>query len=161
MHASDQFYAWARDQRRDGGATALAEDRVAAELQATQQQRRCAGGGPETSRGGTVGRRTLSEPAAGVMEWRLREPESTHCWTGTTCRAAPLACSDLRRGTGRRRWRAESDGQLNKMCSCCCGSFDLICRWGAGYTPWDLLWQQEPGWPSLFLVKSLKWVFGL
>ncbi len=33
------------------------------------------------------------EPAAKRTKLGLREPESTHCWTGTPCRAASLACS--------------------------------------------------------------------
>jgi hypothetical protein len=33
-------------------------------------------------------------PAAERPELGLGKPESTHHWTGTTCRAAPLACSD-------------------------------------------------------------------
>ena len=32
--------------------------------------------------------------AAERPELGLGEPESTHRWTGTTCRAAPLACSN-------------------------------------------------------------------
>jgi hypothetical protein len=62
------------------------------------------GRGLETSRSGTGGG---PEPAdiEGTRSWShgqaaeppelgLGETESTHCWTVTTCRAAPLACSD-------------------------------------------------------------------
>jgi hypothetical protein len=34
-------------------------------------------------------------PAADLPELELEEQEATHCWTGTTCRAAASpACSD-------------------------------------------------------------------
>jgi hypothetical protein len=58
------------------------------------------GGGPETSPVEDQSRRTSREPAAGhgqAAEWPelgLREQESAHCWTGTTYRAAALACSN-------------------------------------------------------------------
>ncbi len=62
------------------------------------------GRGLETSRGGAgegpepaenEGAHSRSHgPAAERPELGLGEPESTPRWTGTTCRAAPLACSD-------------------------------------------------------------------
>jgi hypothetical protein len=72
-------------------------------------------GGLETSRGGAGGglepadiegaRSRSHGPAAELPELGLGEPESTHRWTGTTCRAAPLACSDWskERDVGRSR----------------------------------------------------------
>jgi hypothetical protein len=64
----------------------------------------CSGGGLETSRSGAGGgpepadiegaRGRSHGPAAERPVPELGEPESTHRWTGTTCRAAPLTCSD-------------------------------------------------------------------
>jgi hypothetical protein len=94
-------------------------------------------------------RRTLREPAAGVNgpaaerpALGLGEPESTHRWTGTTCRAAPLACSDWseERDAGRSRLdRVEGGGDNGKQDRA--GRHPrlvaitrvLTCRWGAGY----------------------------
>jgi hypothetical protein len=45
-------------------------------------------------------------PAAERRALGLREPESTHRWTGTACRAAPLACSD---------WSEERDAGLSRL----------------------------------------------
>jgi hypothetical protein len=67
-------------------------------------------------------RRTSREPSAGVMDRRRSgqssgEPESTHRWTGTTCRAAPLACSDCseERDVGRSRLDRVEGGGDNGM----------------------------------------------
>jgi hypothetical protein len=52
-------------------------------------------------------------PAAELPALGLGEPESAHRWTGTTCRAAPLACSDWseERDVGRSRLdRVEGGG---------------------------------------------------
>ncbi len=76
-------------------------------LQAAQQR---LSGGRETSRGGTGGGPEQADiegassrihgPAVERPELGLGEPESTHCWTGTTCRVAPLAAlTGVRRGT--------------------------------------------------------------
>ena len=70
-----------------------------AELQATQWRLQWRTGDVARRRRWRTGsRRTSREPAAGVMD-RLQEPglgelESSPCWTGTSCRTAPLACSD-------------------------------------------------------------------
>ncbi len=56
-------------------------------------------------------------PAAERPELGLGEPESTHRWTGTTCRAAPLACPDWseERDVGRSRLdRVEGGGDNGK-----------------------------------------------
>jgi hypothetical protein len=45
-------------------------------------------------------------PAAERPALGLGEPESTHRWTGTTCQAAPLACSD---------WSEERDGGRSRL----------------------------------------------
>jgi hypothetical protein len=68
-------------------------------------------GGLETSRGGAGGGQEQADiegarsrshgPEVERPELGLGEPESAHHWTGTTCRAAPLACSD---------WSEERDG---------------------------------------------------
>ncbi len=52
-------------------------------------------------------------PAAELPALGLGEPESAHRWTGTTCQAAPLACSDWseERDVGRSRLdRVEGGG---------------------------------------------------
>jgi hypothetical protein len=70
------------------------------------------GGGPGPA--DIEGARSRSHgPAAERTEPGLGEPESTHCWTGTTCRAASLSCSDWsgERGVGRSRLgRVEGSG---------------------------------------------------
>jgi hypothetical protein len=83
------------DQWRGGGAAALAEDQEPAELQATHGGG--TGGGPgQADIKGASGRShgPAAERPECYTELGLREQESTHCWTGTTCRAASLACSD-------------------------------------------------------------------
>ncbi len=63
-----------------------------------------AGGGPEPA--DIEGARSRSHgPGAELPGLGLGEPESMHRWTGTTCRAAPLACSDWseERDVGRSR----------------------------------------------------------
>ncbi len=45
-------------------------------------------------------------PEAERPALRLGEPESEHRWTGTTCRAAPLACSD---------WSEERDVRRSRL----------------------------------------------
>ncbi len=80
----------------------------AAEFQATQPGSGCRG--LETSRGSAGGGQEQADiegassrsrshghgPAAERPQLGLGQPESTHwhCWTGTTCRAAQLVCSD-------------------------------------------------------------------
>jgi hypothetical protein len=118
-----------------------------AELQATNSV--SAGGGP-----GPVdmeGVRSHHGPAAERPELRLGEPESMHCWTGTTCRAAALlACSDWSEGSDVGRSlldRAEGSGNYGepgrmgrrpKMCRCRLLN-QIKCAIGAlGITPRDL-----------------------
>ena len=89
MHASDQLCAWAQSQLRDGVATAPADDRGPAEIQAAHSGG--AGRGPGTPRSGAGGgpgpadiegaRSRSHGPAAERPELRLIKPESTHCWT--------------------------------------------------------------------------------
>jgi hypothetical protein len=84
-------------------------------------------GGMVTSRGGAgggvepadieVARSRSHGPAAELPELELRELESTHRWTGTTCRNAPFACSDWseERDVGRARLdRVEGGGDNGK-----------------------------------------------
>ena len=88
-------------QDRRHGAAASVEDKS---LLSYRLHSGGSGGGLETSRGGACGgpgsvdiegaRSRSHGPAAERPELGLGEPESTHCWTGTTCRAAPIACSD-------------------------------------------------------------------
>jgi hypothetical protein len=110
------------------GAAGAAGAAAAAELQATHRRHRWrtgsrrsyrlhsggSGGGLETSRSTGGGpepadiegaRSRIHGPAAERPVLGLGEPESTHRWTGTTCRAAPLACSDWseERDVGRSR----------------------------------------------------------
>jgi hypothetical protein len=59
----------------------------------------------------------INGPAAERPALRLGEPESVHHWTGTTCLAAPLACSDSseERDVGRSRLdRVEGGGDNGK-----------------------------------------------
>ncbi len=119
-------------------------------------------GGLETSRGGTCGGPEPADiegassrshgPAAERPELGLGEPESesTHRWTGTTCRAAPLACSDWSEERDVRRSqldRVEGGGDNGKPGRT--GSHPklagvLICAVGAlVITPRDLIWHQS------------------
>jgi hypothetical protein len=78
-------------------AAAQAEDREPADIEGARSRSH----GPAAER-----------PALG-----LGEPESAHRWTGTTCRAAPLACSDWseERDVGRSRLdRVEGGGDNGK-----------------------------------------------
>ncbi len=62
-------------------------------------------------------RSRIHGPAAELPVLGLGEPESTYSWTGTTCRAAPLACSDWseERDVGRSLLdRVEGDGDNGK-----------------------------------------------
>jgi hypothetical protein len=104
------------------------------------------GGGLETSRGGAGGgpepadiegaRSRNHGPAAERPELGLGEQESAHCWTGTTCRGAPLACFDYseERDVGRSRLdRVEGGGDNGKPGWTVTGV--NMCRWGAGFDP--------------------------
>jgi hypothetical protein len=137
-------------------SAASVEDREQAELQATQWRLRWRTGDVAWGRQWRTGsRRTSREPAAGVMDRRrsgpalgLGEPESAHRWTGTTCRAAPLACSDWseERGDGRSRLdRVEGGGDNGKPGRTgrhprLAVTRVLICAVGAlVITPWDII----------------------
>jgi hypothetical protein len=123
------------------GAAGAADAAAAVELQATHRRHRWrtgsrrsyrihsggSGGELETLRSGAgggpapadlEGARSLSHgPAAERPVLGLGEPESTHRWTGTTCRAAPLACTDWseERDVGRSRLdRVEGGGDNGK-----------------------------------------------
>ncbi len=84
-----------------------------AELQATQWRLRSRTGDVvrrrrwRTGAGGHQGsRQQESWTESERPELGLGELESAHCWTGTTCRAVPLACSD---------WSEESDVGLSLL----------------------------------------------
>jgi hypothetical protein len=105
------------------GAAGAAGPAAVAELQATQWRLlwrtgdvASAGGGQESA--DIEGARSRSHgPAAERPALGLGEPESTHRWTGTTCRAAPLAFSDWseERDARRSRWdRVEGGGDNGK-----------------------------------------------
>jgi hypothetical protein len=105
-----------------------------------------AGGGPEPA-DIEAARSRSHGPAAERTELRLREQESTHRWTGTTCRAAPLACSDWseERDVGRTRLdRVEGGGDDGKPGRTgrrprCAVAGVLVCAVGAlDITPRDL-----------------------
>jgi hypothetical protein len=99
--------------------------------------------------------------AASLAELGLGEQESTHRWTGTTCRAAPLACSDWseERDVGRSRsYRVEGGGDNGKpgwtgRHPRCAVTGVLICAVGAlVITHRDLIWH----WFTLSLYKGLS-----
>ena len=157
IHTSDSLYAWAWYQRSGGGAAGLAEDQGPAELQAThgvgtgggpgttRRRRRWRTGTPHSGAGGGPGpadikgaRSRSHGPAAERTELGLGEPESTHCWAGTTCRAASITCSDWsgERDVGRSRLgRVEGSGDYGEpgrtgrrpRCTVA-GVFYLMCR---------------------------------
>ena len=70
-------------------------------------RRRAAAPVEDREPGDIEGARSRSHgPAAELPELGLGEPESTQCWTGTTCWAAPLACSD---------WIEERDVERSRL----------------------------------------------
>jgi hypothetical protein len=135
-------------------------------------QRSASSGGQETSRGGAGGgpepadiegaRSRSHGPAAERPELGLREQESLHRWTGTTCLAAPLACSDwsVEREVGWSRLDRVEDcgdngkpGRTGRRPRCAVAGVLTQCAVGAlDLTPRDLISHRF----TLFLYKGLS-----
>jgi hypothetical protein len=119
-----------RSQRGSGGGVTSYTSAASVEDRSQRSYRLHSGGsggGLETLHGGAgegpepadiEGARSRSHgPAAERPELGLGEPESTHRWTGTTCRAATLACFywSEERDVGRSRLdRVEGGGDNGK-----------------------------------------------